>query len=277
MHFCFGAKVPYVRKNLGIFALLMFARMEVYVLNLVKKLGLSVILTSALSISASAACINNVCYIGEVGVGGFYSGFGGNSDANGNTRGGYFKSAYDILFYNRFLWGGEFVVGGGMLNVSGVSLSGIAQSSGYLNYEILFKLGFNVSSVNAPLFIKFEVGLDNIDNKGSLNRDLFYTGVELDGRVPLSSRIGLDYNLRYGWIFVGRYNFGNSANSFLTGYNHRIQASLGFDVKITENTSFYLRAVGRYYGLQSSSAVNNVSYPVANGYSAGVELGFKGI
>ncbi|MWV60962.1 hypothetical protein DCO58_12135 [Helicobacter saguini] len=243
-----------------------------------KKFGLSIVLASALSMGANAACIsNNTCYIGEAGVGGFYSGFGGNNDASANAYGGYFKIAYDGVYRNRFLWGNEVAVGGGMLNVSGAALSGIAQSSGYFNYEILIKLGLNVSSVRAPLFVKVQVGLDNIENKGSLNRDLFYTGLELDGRVPLSSRVGLDYNLRYGWIFAGGYNFGNSANSFLTGYNHRIQASLGFDVKMTENTAFYLRAVGRYYGLQNSTAVNNVSYPVANGYSAGLELGFKGI
>ncbi|MWV60959.1 hypothetical protein [Helicobacter saguini] len=70
----------------------------------------------------------------------------------------------------------------------------------------------------------------------------------------------------------------------MSGYNQRIHASLGFDVRISENYAFYLKAIGRYYGLQDSKSVvldaaanTSISYPAANSYSVMLELGVKGI
>ncbi|MWV60918.1 hypothetical protein DCO58_12355 [Helicobacter saguini] len=247
-------------------------------LSIVKKIGLSVVLISALSVSANAFCYKNGCHTGEVGIGGIYSGFGGNNDANGSAYGGYIKASAQSVYYGRLALSAEVLAGGGMLNVSGASLNGIAQNSGYIAYELLPSIGFNVASKNAPLFVKAQIGADVIDNKGSLNRDLFYTGVELDGRVPLNSNFAIDYNLRYGWIFAGGYKFTSGGdNLFLTGYNHRIQASIGFDVRMTEDYAFYLKAIGRYYGLNKTEVANGNSYPAANSYSVMLELGVKGI
>lgn len=246
--------------------------------KLVKKVGFSVVLMLALSSTAWAFCYKNGCHTGEVGVGGIYSDFGFSDGAKGSGYGGYFKASAQSVYYGRLAVSADALVGGGTLSVNGASLGGIAQSSTYLLYDAAVALGVNVATTSAPLYLKPQIGLDNISNRGSLNRDLIYTGVELDGRVPLNANVAIDYNLRYGWIFAGGYTLGSRGDFLsLNGYNHRIQASLGFDVRLSEDYAFYLKAIGRYYGLNKTEVVNTIAYPAANSYSVMLELGVKGI
>lgn len=52
--------------------------------------------------------------------------------------------------------------------------------------------------------------------------------------------------------------------------------SVGFDYKISENTSLYVKAIGKYYHVGTTMIDSSLTYPIANSFSAMVEVGLTG-
>ena len=246
--------------------------------SVIKKIGLSIVLASAFSVSANAICVvDNYCINFYTGVGGFYENMSG-SGVDVNNYAGFISLGGSDLYFNRLQLGGDVKIGYGNNSVSGTNLSSISKSNKLLQVDVMAKIGFNIATKDSPLFINVIGGPDLIIPINGVGRELYYIGAGIDGKLSMSDKFGLTYSAGYGYIYAGKYRLDKVAAD-LNGYSQVFMASLGVQIKMTENTNFYFKGFGKYYDLGSSKSVqvNNqaISMPNAKLWQAGVEAGIS--
>ena len=248
-------------------------------INLYKKIGVSIILAGAFGVSANAVCLSeNYCTDFYLGVGGFLEKING-SGANINDAGGFVSLGGSDVFSNRVQIGLDIKLGYGNNSVGGNSLNSINKSNSLFQFDGIGKIGVNVAGINSPLFVNFLAGYDFINSKHGVGRELYIIGVGVDGKVRLNENNKLTYSVGYGYVFNGVYSFNNVYSAINEG-SKIIMFSLGTQTKISENVSFYTKGFGKYYGLNASTPVNlknngsnNINMPNSSGWQAGLEAG----
>ena len=245
-----------------------------------KRVSIGIVLASVLAVSANAICITDkYCTNSYVGVGGFYEDISGNSAEIKNTVGFFAFGASDV-FANRFHYGADLKVGHGSNSLSGSNLSALNSSNNGLYVDALSKIGVNIATPNSPLFVNFLFGADCLFLHNGVGRLITYIGAGIEGKLSMSDKFGLTYSAGYGYGLAGAYLFGKEGvKSLMDNPNHIFMASLGVQIKMTENTNFYFKGFGKYYDLGSSKSVqvNNqaISMPNAKLWQAGVEAGIS--
>ncbi|WP_233715915.1 hypothetical protein [Helicobacter trogontum] len=238
----------------------------------IKKIGLSLVVTGALGVSVNAVCVSEkYCSDYHVGVGGFYENMSAN-EANINRAGGFISfGAYDTLF-QRFHYGAEMKIGYGNTNLSGAHLSQFNKNTQLLQVELMPKIGVNLLKGTSSLFINLFLGTDAIiSSSNGIGRLMVYVGPELEGKLKVSERVKLTYSFGYGYLGAGYVFDGSLAR--VNGYNQVFIFSLGTQAKVSENVSFYLKGFGKYYDLNASKQVNGISMPDSRAWQAGLEAG----
>lgn len=243
-------------------------------LEVMKKLGLSLVVVSALSVSANAACEADYCETVEMGIGGLYTDLSG-TNANVMSYGGYGKFGGDLLYKKRLYLGADIKLGGGQNSLSGSSIVTLNAKNPFFWFGGDISLGVNILTPNAPLIVSAFIGSDGMNSKSGLSSHFIYTGAQLSGRIPIG-KLSILYGAGYGWVFSSRYNYNQSdVNANINGYNYMIKASLGLAYSVTEKTEMYVKAIGKYYNLNAANTVENVSFPAANQFMAMLEIGFR--
>lgn len=246
------------------------------ILKIFKYCTISFSVASALAMSANAACTATYCYGGEIGLGGMYHNLKGDS-LNDTGYGGYLSVFSRNIFMQRFQAVGGVQVGLGAGQSDGAESflirygpkSALTRNGMYMMYDINLKLGSNIFTPNFPLFINFFVDWNQVTSY-QRGRTLLAIGAELEGEIPLGN-LHLTYSGGYGWIALSDYNIGG-AYAGIGGYNYLIKASLGLAYNVTDNTAMYIKAIGKYYSINSAASI-----PALNHFTAMLEIGFKTI
>ncbi|WP_104718629.1 hypothetical protein [Helicobacter trogontum] len=247
-----------------------------------KELGLSIVLMGMLMSSANAACDSIFCIGGNVGVGGIYTDFGGNSRADGSFKGGYGAFELDLLIIRRLQVGLGFKGGSGSMGIYGSDLANNFDASllgdkagAFVSGS--FKIGFNVASLESPLYINF---ISNMDGYiGTFGHGLGFYGAELQGRKSFGGRTSLLYSFG-GAAAHAIYAFTQDQdNKVESGYGYSLFGSLGVDIGLTRNLGFYIKTIVRYYDIPANDAmqINNqvVSFPHTNAWATMLETGLR--
>ncbi len=143
-------------------------------------------------------------------------------------------------------------------------------------FEVRPKVGLNLASKEVPLFLNLAYTLDGYStnqNQSGYANLLHQVGLELEGILPTQSGFNIEYALGYDYLFAGSYKFGGVSGNSTISNGYTLRASLGFSHKLTENTLYYVRAIGKYHNLSSSKPLNNLSMPATQNYVAMVEFG----
>lgn len=245
-------------------------------IKILKKVGLSFVLAGAFGVSANAICVvDNYCINLYAGLGGSYENMsGGGVDVN--NLAGFISLGGSDLYFNRVQAGIDARLGYGSNSVSGVNLSSIKDNNQLAQIDVMAKIGLNISTKNSPLFLNIIGGPDLIMSSSGVGRELYYIGVGIDGKISMSEKFGLTYSAGWGYIYSGHYRI-DGVKAGINGYNQLFMASLGTQIKMTENTSFYFKGFGKYYDLGSSAVVQvnsqDISMPTTKLWQAGVEAG----
>lgn len=246
----------------------------------IKRVGLTLILSLAFDVSANAACDSIFCISGNVGIGGVYNNFGGNSIANGNLRNLYGALDINLLFAKRLKFSVGAKVGAGNMYISGYNLSNMpSKTMGYFG-DISFRSGLNMLSIESPLYINFL--FDSITNasKLALMQSISVFGIELEGKKLLDEKAKLLYSIGSG-AAVGLYDFDGYPMDFTLpitdkcGYS--VFGSLGLEYALNHYLGFYAKGIAKFHDIAQSKSVkiNNkdINFPAARAWSAMVEVG----
>ena len=214
----------------------------------------------------------------RVGLGGFYM---PTKELDSQSYGGYLAIDGAITFggnERRFLVGIEANLGGGRVESKNTTYTFAPDNRTAIALEIRPKFGFNLISQNTPLFLSIAYTADlyqttNKKDTRGYDRMLNQVGLELEGILPTQSGFNIEYALGYDYLFAGSYKFGEVSGNSAISNGYTLRASLGFSHKLTENTLYYVRAIGKYHNLSSSKLLNNLSMPATQNYVAMVEFG----
>lgn len=246
----------------------------------IKKVGLSFALIGALSM-AHAACTSAFCSTGDIAVGALYSNYGGNASANANVISGYVKLGFDYNMLYRLRLGGTLRLGAGNSSISGTSLASYSKDnvSAYLGIGV--KLGFNVATLESPVFVNFVADIDS-DVAKALTRGVYVYGLELEARPRVTDKTRVLVSVGggaagavYGFSDAGSMKAANPAGN---GVGYGIFGSFGFSRDVGEQSAFYVKAIGKYYDLPASQNITintntQVGFPAAKSWQAGIETG----
>ncbi len=250
-----------------------------------KKLGLSVVLAGMFGASANAACDSIFCIGGNVGIGGIYTDFGGNNRADGDFKGSYGALDLDLIVIRRLLFSLNLKGGSGSMGVYGPDFTN------NLNGSLLggnvgafaathFKIGFNVASLESPLYVSFIGGVDGY--AGAFGYGLVMYGAELQGKKSFGGRTSLLYSFGGGAansVYAFAQDKAETANGSTGDVGYSLFGSLGVDIGMTRNLGFYIKAIAKYYNIPQSSPVqiNNqtITLPHANAWTTMLETGLR--
>lgn len=147
-------------------------------------------------------------------------------------------------------------------------------------FELRPKVGLNLASKEVPLFLNLAYTLEGYStkqNQGGYANLLHQVGVELEGALPTQSGFTIEYALGYDYLFAGSYKFGEVSGNSAINNGYTLRASLGFSHKLTENTLYYVRAIGKYHNLSTSKPLDsngvNLSMPATQNYVGMIEFG----
>ena len=147
-------------------------------------------------------------------------------------------------------------------------------------FEVRPKVGLNLASKEVPLFLNLAYTLDGYStkqNQSGYANLLHQVGVELEGALPTQSGFTIEYALGYDYLFAGSYKFGEVSGNSALNNGYTLRASLGFSHKFTENTLYYVRAIGKYHNLSTSKPLDsngvNLSMPATQNYVGMIEFG----
>lgn len=262
--------------------------------NTIKKLGFvalaagllasysSAALVSSSKIASKKDCEDAFCEFGRIGVGGAYYGV----QANGVDIGGYagyVSLGVKEVMKGRVQVGIDGFVGGGKSELKGSTLANLSTNPNLLIYGFGARVGVNVLTKSAPLFVSLTVDVDgynaNPRNSNGFYRSLGLAGVALDGEIPTSSKTRILYGASYSWIFGATYKFGDSAkvNVSRSIDNYAVSANIGFEYEISKGISTYLKLIGKYQNISTppSATVNSaaINYPSSNNFAGMLEVG----
>ena len=250
-------------------------------INIYKKLGLGIVLAGSLMMSANAACDSLFCIGGNVGIGAVYSDFGGNGSLDGNFKGGYGAFDIDFLVLRRLQFGLGFKVGPGSMGVFGTNAPSefyrfIAGNTGYFA-NAQYKMGFNVASLNSPLYINFVFGIEG--HFGAIGHAFGSYGAELEGKKTLTQKAKLLYSFGGGAVRPF-YVLKESKQSFSENkLGYGLFGSLGVDVSLTSMLGIYVKGIIKYYNVPQSNALTinskQVNFPAAHAWSVMLETGLS--
>ncbi|MGX3099076.1 hypothetical protein [Helicobacter sp. 23-1046] len=228
--------------------------------------------------SAHAICVED-CSSFSVGVGGLYSKFNG-SNAGVESSGGYVSlEAYKVTGRIKSYSSVQF--GAGNSTLSGATLADLGNPP---NHFLVFtpKIGVNIASKNAPIFVNFfgELYLHDTSNSKGVERELITLGGEIEGIIPAGNALSITYSAGYGWLGYAHYKLDGVDSRVGAGANYMIKASVGASYVLSDSVSTYLRLIGRYYNTAKDSAIVQVngvdkSYPASSSYVGMVEIGLE--
>lgn len=210
-------------------------------INTFKKIGLSFALAGTFGASANAACDFAFCIGDDVGVGISYSDFGGNGTADGNLTSGYGALDLDLLFARRLKLRLGFKVGVGTMNLSSSSLSSLPSSATGVFGNIDLKLGFNIASLESPLYINFMMFTGNSATNNDFVQGVGIIGIELECKSHISDKTSLLYSFGgsvVNGVYGNKLDFDNTMSDKL-GYG--LLGSLGLERSITSLWDSMLR------------------------------------
>lgn len=246
--------------------------------SVIKKSVLSFALASAFGVSANAACDSIFCIGGKVGIGVAYSDFGGNSTIDGNLTSGYGALDIDLLFIRRLKFGLGFKVGAGSINLSGSSLSSTSNHTTSAFGDLSMKIGFNVASLESPLYINFMMFTANSAISSDFVQGVGIIGVEFEGKKQFSEKTYLLYSLGGG---VANGAYGNKNINFEDIMSNKLGyglfGSLGLEYSLTSYLGFYVKGTAKFYDINASKETQingaSVSFPATKAWVAMAEAG----
>lgn len=249
--------------------------------NVYKKLGLGIILSGSLTMSVNAACDSLFCVGGNVGIGAVYSDFGGNSSLDGNFKGGYGAFDIDFLVLRRLQFGLGCKVGPGSMGVFGTNAPSesnrfTASNTGYFA-NVQYKMGFNVASLNSPLYINFVFGIEG--HAGAIGHAFGLYGAELEGKKTLTQKAKLLYSFGGGGVRPFYVLKESKENFTLNQHGYGLFGSLGVDISLTTMLGIYVKGIVKYYNVPQSNALTinskQVNFPAANAWTFMLETGLS--
>ena len=217
-------------------------------------------------------CMNEII---RFGIGGHYV---DSAQINTTSYGGYINlDIIDSTKNNRVQVGLSGKLGWDKHTFANTSPSVVKNSKDLaMFFEVRPKVGLNLASKEVPLFLNLAYTLDGYStkqNQSGYANLLHQVGLELEGILPTQSGFNIEYALGYDYLFAGSYKFGGVSGNSAISNGYTLRASLGFSHKLTENTLYYVRAIGKYHNLSSSKPLNNLSMPATQNYVAMVEFG----
>lgn len=243
------------------------------------------------SAGAVGLCFDNDkghCLSSRIGVGASYYNVNANT-AKANPYGGFINGEL-IESYKRFQGFIGIRLGLGSIDYSGATFENLGKQQTALNADVKVKLGVNVLTKNIPLFVNLVLGDDYLNasgNQSGFNKNLLYLGLEAQGKIPIASKSRIEYGAGFNLI-SGWYEFGKTyaAKSHLKGFNYGISATLGYAQDIDERKEWYVRAIGKYENLGTSSNVpfyanyddsanpsSRKNYPASQNFGVMIEAG----
>lgn len=155
--------------------------------------------------------------------------------------------------------------------------------------EMRIKFGANTYKPTSPIYLNVVYTLDSylsdISAKSGLSRMLQQLGIEVDGRVPLSRKVRLEYGLGYDVIVSGYYRFARDnsrEDSRISTYSYALRGYIGFSYRILKRFHYYMRTNLAYQSLGASGALertqngttNTWYYPRSDNVLTSLEFGF---
>ena len=228
-------------------------------------------------------CYDTNCEFGRISVGGGYYGFQG-SKANVDNYIGYLSLGVKEVYKARFQGQFDILLGGGRSEIKGSTFpqSFRRSRSDSFVFEPVIKLGVNVFTKKAPLFVNAVVGVEGYRSGfGDTNRfyrTIGFTGLELNGEIPAGDKLRITYGAGYSWIFGANYNYDDTRVKVRDSIsNYAVNANLGFEYDLPRGLYAYAKLIGKYQHIDSaSSATHNgaiVSYPQSKGFAGMLEVG----
>lgn len=242
------------KKQIGFYKTIFVAKMR----KIFFVLGLAgFFLSNASAVGLCFANDDGHCLSSRFGVGANYYNFNANTD-KAQSYGGFINGEL-IESYKRFQGLIGIRLGLGSIEYSGATFENLGKQQNAINTDVKVKLGVNVLTKNIPLFVNLVLGDDYLNasgNKSGFNKNLLYIGLEAQGAVPVASKSRIEYSAGFN-VLSGWYEFGKtySAKSNIKGFNYGIIASLGYSQDIDERKEWYVKAIGKYENLGSSSNV----------------------
>ena len=245
---------------------------------MIKQKVFALALASGIVSSAQAICVED-CSSFSVGVGGLYSKFNG-SNAGVETSGGYLVlQTYKVI--GRIKSGMDAQLGWGNSTFSGTTLANLSNPPNYF-FRTSPKIGVNIASKNAPIFVSFFGELDdhNTSSGKGIERRFISLGGEIEGVIPAGNALSITYSAGYGWLGYAHYKFDGVDSKASDSGNYMIKVSVGASYVLSDSVSTYLRLIGRYYNTAKDSAIVQVngvdkSYPASSSYVGMVEIGLE--
>lgn len=227
-------------------------------------------------------CYDTNCEFGRFGVGGGYYGFQGNN-ANVDNYIGYVSFGIKEVYKARFQGEFDILLGGGKSEIKGSTFpQGFRRSADSFVFEPVIKLGVNVLTKKAPLFVNALVGVEGYRSGfGDTNRfyrTIGFTGLELNGEIPAGDKLRITYGAGYSWIFGASYNYDDTRAKVKGSIsNYAVNANLGFEYDLPKGVYVYTKLIGKYQHIDSASSATyngvNVSYPQSKGFAGMLEVG----
>ena len=216
------------------------------------------------------------CHL-RLGLGGFSA---PNKEISTKTYGGYLNAdmGFGIGNTQTFRVDLEILLGLGKLDIDNTPYSFVSGDRAFM-LEIHPSVGVNILSQNYPLYLSvgYRGEAYNIAKNKGYERALNSATLELNGALPTQSGFSIEYALGYDYLFAGSYKFGEVSGNSALNNGYTLRASLGFSHKLTENTLYYVRAIGKYHNLSTSKPLDsngvNLSMPATQNYVGMVEIG----
>lgn len=232
----------------------------------------------------SVFCIHNILwadsqsryFMGQVGIGGAYYNFGGEDVS---SAGGYLAGEARFFVFQRVQSVFGVRIGGGQSKA--YQMPDVAEKSGFMISDQYFKIGANIASLNTPLYINLLAESNSHDSRHGLSRKLKLLGADIEGAMPLGNISCFEYSLGYTYTTnQSSYVIGDK-----TSYIQRdpfksyiLSASIGLSRKLSLQTIFYTKLIGKYQNLKASFYSDGAQgYPSSANIVAMLEFGFRGL
>ena len=225
-----------------------------------------------------AQCEKDKCVYGSIGIGGGYYDFGA-KDIKSYV--GYASLESRFVYGQRLqaVLGGR--VGGGSSRATNLAEFAIADKSSLFVFDYYAKIGLNIATRNAPLFINVFAERDThnarIGGSKGFEREVILIGAEGNGYIPIGQSTYFDYGVGYAWVGGANYSFSSlNENLKPKGYSYALNAHVGFSRHINERTMYYVRLIGKYQDINATKVLDSVSYPSSKDTVVMLEIGIKG-
>lgn len=226
---------------------------------------------SAHAASSITGYTDTASSFGRIGFGGVYY-----ADSlqgqNLNTLGGFIAISGDEM-YKRFKVS--------LAARFGLGIAGQERMVG--NFELLPRFGFNILTQSVPLYVNVIFYYDDrriVSHGINAAHRSFGIGGELEGKIPLSQSVALEYGAGYVYDPGLTYRFYPSQNLNLlarAGAASSVLAHVGAAFDITDRLHSYVRLSGKYQYLPASPTISHdgMQYFIAahNVFSAMIEVG----